>query len=402
MLIRLIPRSGFVILAACVAVFLAGCTSPSRPAKSAETLAAERTAYLERTDAEWGQMVEALVIRAHKEVEDYNSGRTKVPPSIDLLVISGGGDWGAFGAGFLKGWGSVTGDLARPRFDAISGVSTGALIAPFAFIGDEESYDSVLDLYQHPKKDWTSERGLVDFLFSGRSYMVIPGLERDIRASVNMDRVRKMAAAAREGRACILGATNLDYGCRSLFLISKQAIEAESTDDPSRVQDAMLASSAIPVAFPPREIEGNLYVDGGLTSNIFFSRGPNDPYSMTAVWKRKFPQAPLPPMRFWVIINNQASGIPQVTQPTWSGMAGVSISTAIRVSTLLSLQLLHAQTIYGRDEGWDVQMRWIAIPDEWRAPVEGLFTEETMRDLGALGLKLGADPNSWHTDTPKF
>ena len=61
------------------------------------------------------------------------------PLTIDLLVISGGGDWGAFGAGVLKGWGRVKGELARPEFDIVTGVSTGALIAPFAFLGDEQS-----------------------------------------------------------------------------------------------------------------------------------------------------------------------------------------------------------------------------------------------------------------------
>ena len=61
----------------------------------------------------------------------------------DVLVISGGGDKGAFGAGFLKGWSRVHGPLAKPEFDVVTGVSTGALIAPFAFLGDDQSIESV-------------------------------------------------------------------------------------------------------------------------------------------------------------------------------------------------------------------------------------------------------------------
>ena len=56
-----------------------------------------------------------------------------------FLAISGGGDDGAFGAGLLAGW-SARGD--RPVFGLVTGVSTGALSAPFAFLGGE--YDAKL------------------------------------------------------------------------------------------------------------------------------------------------------------------------------------------------------------------------------------------------------------------
>ena len=82
----------------------------------------------------------ALVDRFLARVE-ASSNRT-----IDMLVVSGGGDWGAFGAGVLKGWGRVKGPLARPQFDVVTGVSTGALIAPFAFLGDDGSIERIVQL----------------------------------------------------------------------------------------------------------------------------------------------------------------------------------------------------------------------------------------------------------------
>ena len=77
---------------------------------------------------------------------DRRAAAGQPPPVIDILIVSGGGDWGAFGAGFLKGWKKVPAQnpLAMPHFDAVTGVSTGTLIAPFAFLGDEKSIDEIV------------------------------------------------------------------------------------------------------------------------------------------------------------------------------------------------------------------------------------------------------------------
>src|SRR3546814_13258298 len=69
-----------------------------------------------------------LLTRSFPTRRSSDLGLAPAPPVIDLLVLSGGGDWGAFGAGVLKGWGRVSGPMARPEFDAVTGVSTGALI----------------------------------------------------------------------------------------------------------------------------------------------------------------------------------------------------------------------------------------------------------------------------------
>ena len=75
--------------------------------------------------------------RTEYEIE-LSSG---IQQSYDILVLSGGGELGAFGAGFLSGWGDVQDkEFSRPDFDSVSGVSTGALIAPFAFVGTGKAY----------------------------------------------------------------------------------------------------------------------------------------------------------------------------------------------------------------------------------------------------------------------
>ena len=72
--------------------------------------------------SDFNALMNTFLVRAHNKVVAAKAGEK---PTIDLLVISGGGDWGAFGAGVLKGWGRLTGEMARPTFDVVTGVSTG-------------------------------------------------------------------------------------------------------------------------------------------------------------------------------------------------------------------------------------------------------------------------------------
>src|SRR3954471_17251927 len=137
-----------------IAALAAICTAcqgpPSRPERAQNELFAARDAENAGRSADFNVLMGGFVQRARDKVTMTKAGTAK-PPTIDLLVVSGGGDWGAFGAGVLKGWGRVKG--GRPQFDVVTGVSTGALIAPFAFLGDDASIERVLQLYRAPDKD---------------------------------------------------------------------------------------------------------------------------------------------------------------------------------------------------------------------------------------------------------
>src|SRR5690242_19727361 len=107
-----------------------GCSSsPTRPQRSTDDLfAARKTEDDARTKA-FNGLMGGLLLRAEAKANAAAKLPGGAPATLDLLIISGGGDWGAFGAGVLKGWGRVQGDMARPKFDAVTGVSTGAMIA---------------------------------------------------------------------------------------------------------------------------------------------------------------------------------------------------------------------------------------------------------------------------------
>ena len=158
----------------------AGCApSPGpRPVRALDELVAARQADDAARLAE-ARHLSAKLLRTHrgKSRGFPEGGVATTRPTIDLLVISGGGDWGAFGAGVLKGWSRVSGELARPQFDVVTGVSTVAMIAPFAFLGDDESIERIVQLYRNPQADWTkSARGRV--LLAEQSLLLRPAGSR--------------------------------------------------------------------------------------------------------------------------------------------------------------------------------------------------------------------------------
>jgi len=196
---------------------------------------------------------------------DRRAAAGQPPPVIDILIVSGGGDWGAFGAGFLKGWKKVPAQnpLAMPQFDAVTGVSTGTLIAPFAFLGDEKSIDEIVNLYRNPGTDWVKQRGILYFLPDNISFAEVPGLEREMREHITLEKLRRIAQAGADGRLLAVNTTDLDTGTSRVFDLVAEAQRAINSGEVDRIHNVMLASAGIPGAFPFRIIDDQLYVDGG-------------------------------------------------------------------------------------------------------------------------------------------
>jgi hypothetical protein len=236
------------------------------------------------------------------------------PVVYDILVLSGGGDWGAFGAGFLKGWSHVQGPLAMPEFDVVTGVSTGALIAPFAFLGDARSLDTIVELYRNSGPDLVKQRWPFYFLPANESFATVPGLERELRARVDLAILRRIADASRQGRFLLVNTTDVDDGGSRVWDVGSEAQRAVDSGDVERVHRILLASAGIPGAFPFREIDGALYVDGGVTGNILYGGGTREERGLPALWAETYPDLPVPTIRFWVIFNNQLRPLPQVRQ----------------------------------------------------------------------------------------
>jgi hypothetical protein len=203
------------------------------------------------------------------------SRRPAVPPerTYNILVLSGGGIYGAYPAGFLCGWTS-TGQ--RPVFDVITGVSTGGLIAAVAFLGPD--YDWLLtELYTTvTNRDIFRVRKPFRGLFSISIADNEPMADR-LRDIVTSEFLSRTAAEHAKGRRLYIGTTNL--ATRRLIVWDMGAIASRGTPESEQLfEDILLASTAVPGFFPPVHIDVDvdgqtyheLHVDGGVTRSMFF------------------------------------------------------------------------------------------------------------------------------------
>jgi predicted acylesterase/phospholipase RssA len=367
---------------------------PARTLTELFELRKERDAQLAEKRRAFGQRALARV----KARYDAHPGK---PVVWNLLVISGGGDWGAFGAGFIKGWSRLRGPLTKPEFDVVTGVSTGALIALFAFLGDEQSIEAVVALYRNPNPDWVKTRWPFYFLPANESFATVPGLEREMRTRVDMAMLHRVAAASRQGRSLLVNTSDVDNGGHWVWDVGSEAQRAAESGNCDRVHQILLASSGIPGAFPFREIDGSIYVDGGVTANLLYGGARPVEETPLAMWTTRYPHLPVPTVRFWVIFNNQLRPLPQVTRPAWPAVFTRSLEMATRAATITAIRHLFAQAEIARlAHGGDVEIRFVAVPDDFVPPKPGVFVKETMNALADLGEKLGEDPSTWSTSPP--
>ena len=192
------------------------------------------------------------------------AGRLSAPPGDRYPHRLGwrrlGGVWGGVPEGLGTGAARAHG---APQFDIVTGVSTGALIAPFAFLGTEETIETIVQLYRHPQPDWVKQRGMLYFLPNNISFAAVPGLEREMRERIDLPLITRLVEAGQDGRLLMVNTSNIDNGDMRAWDVVAEAQRSITTGDVDRVHRILLASSGIPGAFPFREIDGEMYVDGG-------------------------------------------------------------------------------------------------------------------------------------------
>jgi hypothetical protein len=350
--------------------------------------------------AERELMKQTIVNRLSREYEAHRA--TGEPFVYDVLSISGGGAKGAFGAGFFEGWGEIeSGPFVRPEFDVIAGVSTGALIAPFVFIGTDEAYTSAADFYANPEPNWIKKRGVINFLPSHISMFNNCHLQDTIRRAIAPAMIEALARVADEDRLLLIGTTNLDVGAGHVFNLGEEARQALEDPASDRVAEILLASSSIPGVFPPIEIEGMLYADGGATSNLFMTDFPG-PDGAVARFKARHPEAPLPKVRVWVVVNQQLKPQHAITDTNWISISGRALSTLTSTGQLFALTIVRETVRTARnDRGMDAELYLVSIPnDAPRKTTKEMFDQQYMLQLEDLGRKMGADPSSWTDEIP--
>jgi predicted acylesterase/phospholipase RssA len=255
--------------------------------------------------------------------------------------------------------------MALPEFDVVTGVSTGALIAPFAFLGDEASIDTVVSLYRNPEKDLIERRSWLTLLRGSPSYAQVPGLERALRGALDAERLRRIADAGAQGRLLAVNLTNIDTQEMQVWDVVDEARRAVQTGNADRVDQVLLASAAIPGVFPPREIDGVLYVDGGLTGNILVggAQARGDGETLVTDWLAAYPQLPLPKIRYWIIFNNEVRWPPEVVPNKMSALLSSGMTASTRSATINCMRLLLLQAELARVQHHaDIEVRIVAVP----------------------------------------
>lgn len=191
------------------------------------------------------------------------------PIIIDVLSLSAGGQYGSFGAGFLRGWAENT-QSERPKFDLVTGVSAGGMLAPVAFSGTE--HDAALDVFRGLSRE-NVFRGRPFFALGKAPSFFNPGpLEKTLKALLSEGMIEDIARHHRTGARLLVMAVDLDTTRATVFDLGEMAASSlPLTQRRDCMAEVMLASAAIPGVFPPRNIDGTLYVDGGLRDQIFLS-----------------------------------------------------------------------------------------------------------------------------------
>jgi predicted patatin/cPLA2 family phospholipase len=205
---------------------------------------------------------------------DYCNSQARPPKNV--LVISGGGLYGAYLAGFLNGW-SNTG--TRPEFDVVTGISTGSLIGLCAFLGPE--YDQLVKTtytMAEPSEIYTV-RSWYTLPFAPSVASNAPFRER-IEKAITPELIAKMAQAHQAGRRFYVGTTNLET--KRLVVWDMGAMACRGTQESQTLfKSVLLASCAIPGVFPPSQITINengttrneWHIDGGASAPLFIPDG---------------------------------------------------------------------------------------------------------------------------------
>jgi predicted acylesterase/phospholipase RssA len=315
----------------------------------------------------------------------------RLPPA-HLLALSGGADYGAFGAGVLIGW---TEAGTRPEFKLVTGISTGALTAPLAFLGPakdhvlREVYTELGPNQIFRRRDWLS-------ILSADSLADTRPLLATISRHMDGATLAAIAEEHRKGRLLLIGTTNLDSMRGCLWNIG--AIAASGHPDAlDLVRRIMLASASVPTAFPPvmfeTEAQGRrfqeMHVDGGALAQTFL-------YPAALTRNDNLLTGPLARQRHaWVIRNARLGAEWQQTERAVLSIAGRAISSMIASSGQNDLLRLQAQA---ERDGIDFNLAYIG--EDFALPWERPFDREWMRALFAYGRQRALDGRAWTHSHP--
>jgi predicted patatin/cPLA2 family phospholipase len=310
------------------------------------------------------------------------------------LILSTGGADGAFGAGLLNGL-SAAGK--RPDYAVVTGVSTGALMAPFVFAGPR--YDAALAaVYTH-----TSAADIFEVGGTGESFLDTWPLRELIGKQITPALLTDIAAAHQAGRRLFIVTTNLDAGRSVVWNMGAIAshFAAHSTgpasDDAIKLfRNIMLASGSVPGAFPPVLIDvaangrhfAEMHVDGGVGGQFFVT----PPALMQSTSSYKIPADAL-----YIVVNSGLAPEFQLVERNTPAILAQTVSMAIKADLRV---LLDRAYVAAKNSG--IGFNVATIPPGFNAPSRGAFDPDYMKALFNVGYDQGKSASPFAAEPPPF
>ncbi len=302
------------------------------------------------------------------------------------LILSSGGEDGAFGAGVLNG---LTAAGRRPDYAVVTGVSTGALIAPFAFAGPR--YDDAL-------REAFTKVTAADIFEAGRtgeSFVDSWPLKDFIAKEITAELIADIAAAHRGGRRLFVASYNLD--AERPVIWNMGAIAAHGGKDAIDLfRSVLLASAAIPGGFPPVRIDveaggkrfQEMHVDGGLGGQFFVA--PAALMASTSDYR-------LPATQLYIVVNTGLERDFKVVERFAPSILTQAVGAAVKVDTRM---MLDRALIVAKRSG--VPFNVATIPAGFSAPSKGPFDPGYMGPLFQTGYELGKSESPFSSEPPPY
>ena len=334
----------------------------------------------------WGDRItDQLLERMGQLQPDWDSFASD---NFDILAISGGGANGAFGAGLLVGW-TAAGD--RPKFRIVTGISTGALIAPFAFLGPDMDAELERFYTTTSTRDILTRRNLL-FLLRLDSAADSTPLRNKLLELFSPEMIAAIAAEHNKGRRLFIGTTHLDAGRPMIWNIGEIA-NSNRPGVATLLADIFLASVSIPGVFPPVyiQVEANgrsydeMHVDGGTSSQVFFF-----PAALRAEKFMDNIQMGDRRLRIFVIRNSRIVSDWVAVSPRVPAIAHRSVSALIRSQGNGDVNQIYLRSLW---DGIDFNLAF--IPESFTLKPQEDFDSIYMRALFDLGFKQARDGFPW-------
>lgn len=324
--------------------------------------------------------------------------------NLRYLVISGGGQWGAFGAGLLSAWVDLDFD-GKLEFDIVTGVSTGALIAPFAYIGTKRAISTIECLYTSISDEHIYRKKVVSGALFGDGIWDRAPLDTLMEHFVNDEMTRQIAdiydSSGRELYVLSVNLTARQPTVWDLGVIASEAVKTGVVSEGTKlIRKAITASAALPALFPavyfPEDRNGNhagYHVDGGVRRNLFFTETIDRLFA--ADWEAKVEDGE-PPSVF-VIRNGRDNEFAK--DPYEHDI--ITVLTGTISSMLSELGLAASDRIYIKVSESDWRFSYIEIPknEQLCAGSEHSFDKSFMRRLAGAGRAI-FKPGAWSNVPP--